>query len=73
MANRKFTRMVIPNTLEIMIEYTLISNIQNIICEMTSFFGEYPKDPTHLNPLKNLLEIRTWGTKWKRQIHKTIE
>jgi hypothetical protein len=35
MAKRKFTRMVTPNTLEIMIEYTLISNILNRICEMT--------------------------------------
>jgi hypothetical protein len=34
---------------------------------------EYPRDSTRLNPLKKLLEIKTWGTKWKRQIDKTIE
>jgi hypothetical protein len=34
---------------------------------------EYPKDDTRLNPLQHLLEIRTWGTKWKRVIDKTYE
>jgi hypothetical protein len=31
------------------------------------------KRSTLLDPLKNLLEIRTWGTKWRRKIDKTIE
>jgi hypothetical protein len=34
---------------------------------------EYPRDPTLLNPFKELLEIITWGTKWKRQTNKTNE
>ncbi len=49
-----------------MIVYTLISSILDRICEMTTKPLEYPRDPTLLDPLKNLLEIRTWGTKWKK-------
>jgi hypothetical protein len=41
MAKRKFTTMVTPNTLEIMIEYTLISSILNRICEMIKKPLEY--------------------------------
>jgi hypothetical protein len=48
-----------------MIEYTLISSILDKICEMTTKSLEYPRDPTLLNPFKNLLKIKTWGTKWK--------
>ncbi len=48
--------MVTPNTLETMIEYTLLSNILDRICEMTTKPSEYPRDPTLLEPLKNLLE-----------------
>jgi hypothetical protein len=33
----------------------------------------YPRDPTLLDPLKHLLKIKTWGTKWKRKINKTNE
>ncbi len=73
MAKQKFTRMVRPNTLETMIEYTSISSILDNICEMITKPLEFPRDPTILDPLKNLLEIRTWGTKWKRKIDKTIE
>jgi hypothetical protein len=58
MAKRKFTTMVTPNTLETMIEYTLISNILDRICEMIKTPLEYPRNPTLLNPLKQLLEIR---------------
>jgi hypothetical protein len=36
MARRKLTPIVPPNTLESMIEYTLISSILNRICEMTN-------------------------------------
>jgi hypothetical protein len=54
--------MVTSNTLETMIEYTLISSILNRICEMTTKSLEYPRDPTLLDPFKNLLEIKTWGT-----------
>jgi hypothetical protein len=69
----KFIAMVTPNTLEIMIEYTLISNILNRICKMIKTALEYPKDPTLLDPLKHLLKTRTWGTKWKREFDKTNE
>jgi len=34
---------------------------------------EYPRNDTRLNPLWHLLEIRTWGTKWKRAINKIDE
>jgi hypothetical protein len=54
--------MVTPNTLETMIEYTLISSILDRICEITTKPLEYPRDPTLLEPLKILLEIRTHGT-----------
>jgi hypothetical protein len=73
MAKQKFIGMVTPNTLEIMIKYTLISSILNKICEMTTKPLEYPRDPTLLDPLKNFIEIKTWGIEWKRQIDKTIE
>ncbi len=65
--------MVTPNILETMIEYTLISSILNRICKMTTKPLEYPRDPTLLKPFKNLLEIKTWGTKLKRQFDKTIK
>jgi hypothetical protein len=54
--------MVTPNTLETMIEYTLISSILDRICEMTTKPFEYPRDLTSLDPLKNSLKIKTWGT-----------
>jgi hypothetical protein len=63
MAKQKFRKMVTPNTLETMIKYTLISRILNRICEMTIKPLEYPRNPTLLDPLKNLLKIKTWGTK----------
>jgi hypothetical protein len=44
-----------------MIEYTLISRKLDRICEMTTKPLEYPKNPTLLGPLKNLLEIKIWG------------
>jgi hypothetical protein len=72
MAKQKFTGMVTPNILETMIEYTLILSILNRICEMITKHLEYPRYPTSLDPLKNLLEIRTWGTR-KRQIDKTTK
>jgi hypothetical protein len=52
MAKRKFITMVIPNTLETMIEYTLISSILNGICKMIKTPLEFPKDLTLLDPLK---------------------
>ncbi len=49
-----------------MIVYTLISSILDRIFEMTTKPLEYPRDPTLLDPLNSLLEIRTWETKWKK-------
>jgi hypothetical protein len=66
MARQKFIGMFPPNTLKIMIEYTLISSILNRICKMTTKPLQYWRDLTLLDPLKNLLEIITWGTKWIR-------
>jgi hypothetical protein len=34
---------------------------------------KYPKDDTSLDPLQILLEIKTWGIKWKKLIDKTNE
>jgi len=51
--------MVAPNTLETMIEYTLISNILDRICEMIKIFLECPRDPILLDHLK---QFRTWGS-----------
>jgi hypothetical protein len=62
MAKRKVIGMVTPNTLKAMIEYKLISNMLNRICEMIIKPLEYIRDPTRLNPLRNLLEVKTWGT-----------
>jgi hypothetical protein len=40
---------------------------------MTTEPWEYPRDDTWLLPFQHLLEIKTWGTKWKRAINKTYE
>ncbi len=34
---------------------------------------EFPRDPTMLDPLKQLLQIKTWGSQWKKKIDKTNE
>jgi hypothetical protein len=62
MPKKIITSMVRPNTLETMVEYTLISSILDRICEMIKTPLEYPRDPTLLEPFKHLLEIRIWGT-----------
>jgi hypothetical protein len=64
--NEKFERIVTPNTLETMIKYTLISSILNKICEITTKPLEYPRDPTLLDPLKNLLRIKTCRIEWTK-------
>jgi hypothetical protein len=51
MVKKTFTTMVTPNTLETMIEYTLISIILDRICEMIKIPLEFPRDPTLLDPL----------------------
>jgi len=43
--------MITPNTLETMIEYTLISGILDKICEMIKTPLEYPRDPTLLDQI----------------------
>ncbi len=43
MARRKLTPIVTPNTLESVIQYTLISSILDKIFEMTKKPSEYPK------------------------------
>jgi hypothetical protein len=40
---------------------------------MTKQLLEYPRDNSWLDPLMHLLEIKTWGTKWKRVIDKIME
>ncbi len=52
MAKRKFMAIVTPNTLETLIEYTLISSILDKICEMIKTPLEYPRDPTLLSMFK---------------------
>ncbi len=73
MAKKKFTTVVIPNTLETMIEYILISSILDRICKMRKMPLEYWRNCTLLNPFKQLLEIKTWGLEWKKQIEKKNE
>ncbi len=62
MMAKKIAPMVTPNTLETMIEYTLISNILDRICKLIKTPLEYPRDPILLDPLKQLLKIRIWGS-----------
>jgi hypothetical protein len=73
MAKKHLSPIVTPNTLETMIEYMLISNILDKICEMTKKLLEYPRNDIRLNPLQHLLKIKTWGTYWKKVIDKTNE
>jgi len=51
MGRRKLTLNVTTNTLESMIEYTLISSILDKICEIPKKTLEYPRDDTRLDPL----------------------
>jgi hypothetical protein len=62
MEKRKLSPTITPNTLEIMIEYTLTSSILDRICEMTKKPLEYLRDDTRLDLLRHLFEIKTWGT-----------
>ncbi len=69
MAKQKFIGMVTPNTLEIMIKYTLISSILNKICEMTTKPLEYPGDATLLEfdrnqNMGNRMETANWQNNW---------
>jgi hypothetical protein len=62
MARKKLPPIFTPNTLESIIEYTLISNILDKIYEMTTKPWECPRDDIQLLPLQHLLEIKTSGT-----------
>ncbi len=50
MAKRKLAPIIKRNTLESMIEYTLITSILERICEMTKKLLEYLRDNTMLDP-----------------------
>ncbi len=56
-----------------MIEDTLISNIFEKICEMTTKPWECQINDGQLLPFKHLINIKTWGKEWKRTIDKTNE
>jgi hypothetical protein len=51
MKRRKLTPNVTPNTLESMIEYTLISSILDRIYKMTKELLEYPRNDVRLDAL----------------------
>jgi hypothetical protein len=55
MAKGKLPPFYTLNTLESMIEYTLISSILDKICEMTTKPWEYPRDDTWLLPPPTLV------------------
>jgi hypothetical protein len=59
MAKGKFSPIFTLNTLESMIEYTLISIILEKICEMTTKPWECQRDDSWLLPFQHLLEIKT--------------
>ncbi len=61
MASEKFPPIFTPNTLESMLEYTLISSILERIYEMTQKLWECQKDDIQLFPFQHLLKIKTWG------------
>jgi hypothetical protein len=61
MAREKLPSIFTPNTLELMIEYTLILSIMDRMCEITTKPWQYPRNDTWLLPLQHLLEIKTWG------------
>jgi hypothetical protein len=74
MAKRKLTPIVTPNTLEAMIEYTLISSVRDKMCDMTKKPLEYPKNDTQLvPPPRHLIKTKTWGIDWKNAIDKINE
>jgi hypothetical protein len=59
MERKKLTPNVTPNTLELMIEYTLILSILNRICETIKKIVGITRNDTKLNPLQHLFKIRT--------------
>jgi len=73
MARGKLPPIFTPNTLESMIEYTLISNLLDSICETTTKPWECQKDDNWLFPFQHLFKIRTCGIEWKRSIDKKNE
>jgi hypothetical protein len=68
MTRRKISPIFTLNTLESMIEYTLILSILERICEMTPKPWECQRDESWLLPLQHLLKIKTWGKEPKKKI-----
>jgi len=66
-AKRKLSPTVTLNTLHLNLKHTK----KNLWDEKKPL--EYPKDNTKLNPVKHLLEFKTWWIKWKRVINKIVE
>ncbi len=73
MGRRKLTLNVTPNTLELMIEYTLISSILNKICEIPKKTLEYPRDDTRLDPFDIFSKLEHGEPRMKRVIDKIDE
>jgi hypothetical protein len=73
MANRKFTTMVTPNTLETMIEYTLISSILDRIGEMIKTPLEYPRYSHLVEPPQVVAKNQNMGIIMEKTINKTNE
>jgi hypothetical protein len=73
MARGKLPPIFTPNTLESMIEYTLILRIMDRISEITTKPWQYPRNDTWLLPLQHFLEIKAWGIEWEKIIDKTNE
>jgi hypothetical protein len=66
MARGRFPLIFTPNTLESMIEYTLISSIHDKICEMTTKPWECQRDDIQSLPLQHLLEIQNMGKRMEK-------
>jgi hypothetical protein len=63
MARGKLPPIYTPNTLESMIEYTLISSILDKICEMTTKPWEYPRDKHSITPPLPFVGNQNMGNK----------
>ncbi len=66
MARGKLPPIYTPNTLESMIEYTLISSMLNGICDMTTKPWECPKDKHSVTPLVPFVGNQNMGNKMEK-------
>jgi hypothetical protein len=66
MAKGKLPPIYIANTLELMIEYTLISSILDKICEMTTKPWEYPRIKHSIIPLLPSARNQNMGNKMEK-------